>query len=246
MKRLIDGACSGDAAELQLAALVRSVRPFRANPFRKRKVLLQMSRATSAPNPRYRKPALSAVVLAVLGSAGIAGASYGWLRGGTVAPSEVAAPAAAPKLSTVPRRASTTPPEVVAPEVVAPEVASADVASAPVSPAKPTENAAPRRSERTLGNKPRLKEEGEDPSEVLEAIRALRKQGDAARAQVLLDQYLKTHPAGALSEDALVLSIEAALARHDPRAADYARRYLKSFPKGRFRALAERVLASRP
>lgn len=241
MKRLIDGAYSGDTAELRLAALVRSARPFRANPFRKRKVLLQMSRATSAPNPRYRKPALSAVVLAVLGSAGIAGASYGWLRGGAVGPSEVAASAPAPKLSALPRHASTTPPEVAVPGL-----ASAEVASAPVSPAKPTEGAAPRRSERTLGNKPRLKEEGEDPSEVLEAIRALRKQGDAARAQVLLDQYLKTHPAGALSEDALVLSIEAALARHDPRAADYARRYLKSFPKGRFRALAERVVASRP
>jgi hypothetical protein len=84
---------------------------------------------------------------------------------------------------------------------------------------------------------------GEDPSQVAEAVRALRKQGDAARAQALLDQYLKSNPRGALSEDALALSIEAAAARKDPRAADYARRYLARYPNGRFRAVAERALS---
>ena len=74
-------------------------------------------------------------------------------------------------------------------------------------------------------------------------MRALRKQGDPGRAQALLDQYLRSNPRGALAEDALALSIEAAAARKDPRAADYARRYLARYPKGRFRAVAERVLA---
>ena len=45
-----------------------------------------------------------------------------------------------------------------------------------------------------------------------------------------------------LSEDALALSIEAASAQHDPRAADYARRYLARFPKGKYRTLASRAL----
>jgi hypothetical protein len=84
---------------------------------------------------------------------------------------------------------------------------------------------------------------GEDPTKVAEAVRALRKQGDAAKAQALLDQYLRTNPRGALAEDALALSIEAAAARKDPRAADYARRYLARYPNGRFRAVAERALA---
>jgi hypothetical protein len=74
-------------------------------------------------------------------------------------------------------------------------------------------------------------------------VRALRKQGDPARAQALLDQYLKSNPRGALSEDALALSIEAAVARKDPRAAEYARRYLSRYPNGRFRAQAERALS---
>jgi len=74
-------------------------------------------------------------------------------------------------------------------------------------------------------------------------VRALRKQGDAARAQTLLDQYLKANPHGALAEDALALSIEAAAARKDPRAADYARRYLSRYPNGRFKSVAERAVA---
>jgi hypothetical protein len=104
-----------------------------------------------------------------------------------------------------------------------------------VAPSPSTEQPAERRSE-----KPRA---GEDPSQVAEAVRALRKQGDPARAQALLDQYLRQNPRGALSEDALALSIEAAAARKDPRAADYARRYLARYPNGRFRSLAERVLS---
>jgi predicted Zn-dependent protease len=89
-------------------------------------------------------------------------------------------------------------------------------------------------------DKPRA---GEDPSQVAEAVRALRKQGDSARAQALLDQYLKANPRGALAEDALALSIEAAAARKDPRAAEYARRYLARYPNGRFRGMAERALS---
>jgi hypothetical protein len=89
-------------------------------------------------------------------------------------------------------------------------------------------------------DKPRA---GEDPSQVAEAVRALRKQGDAARAQALLDRYLKANPRGALAEDALALSIEAAAARKDPRAADYAARYLAKYPNGRFKTVAERALS---
>jgi hypothetical protein len=64
-----------------------------------------------------------------------------------------------------------------------------------------------------------------------------------AGLQALLAQYLKSNPRGALAEDALALSIEAAVARKDARAADYARRYLARYPNGRFRVQAERALA---
>src|SRR6185369_15501344 len=118
----------------------------------------------------------------------------------------------------------------------------APVVSAPLvvdeAPAEPV--VAPSPSAKRSADKPPA---GEDPSQVAEAVRALRKQGDSARAQALLDQYLKTNPRGALAEDALALSIEAAAARKDPRAADYARRYLGRYPNGRFRSVAERTLS---
>jgi outer membrane protein assembly factor BamD (BamD/ComL family) len=76
---------------------------------------------------------------------------------------------------------------------------------------------------------------------VTEAIRALRTDHDTARAEHLLDEYLMRHPHGLLSEDALALSIEAAATEHDPRAIANARRYLASFPHGKYRAFARRV-----
>ena len=83
---------------------------------------------------------------------------------------------------------------------------------------------------------------GEDPTAVLQAIRALRGSGDAERASALLSQYLRAHPRGVLSEDALALSIEAANARHDARsAAVLGRRYLEQFPGGRYRAFAQQA-----
>jgi hypothetical protein len=83
----------------------------------------------------------------------------------------------------------------------------------------------------------------EDATHMVEAIQALRTDRDPSRAQGLLSDYLKTHPHGVLSEDALALSIEAASAQHDPRAADYARRYLAKFPQGKYRDLANRAVA---
>jgi hypothetical protein len=84
---------------------------------------------------------------------------------------------------------------------------------------------------------------GEDPTLVLQAIRALRQDGDPARASTLLGRYLGAHPRGLLAEDALALSIEAADARHDPgAAASLGRRYLAEYPSGRYRALAQRAV----
>ena len=54
---------------------------------------------------------------------------------------------------------------------------------------------------------------------------------------------MQANPQGALSEEALALSIEAAHARKDPAAKSHARRYLARYPAGRQRRLAERVLA---
>jgi hypothetical protein len=78
---------------------------------------------------------------------------------------------------------------------------------------------------------------------LFEATGALRRDGDAARASRILDDYFRRFPHGALTEEALALSIDAASARGDARARTLAKRYLEQFPKGNFRTKAERVLS---
>jgi len=83
-----------------------------------------------------------------------------------------------------------------------------------------------------------------EASVLFEATGALRRDGDAARASRILDDYFRRFPHGALSEEALALAIDAASARGDAsRARVLAKRYLDQFPRGNFRGKAERVLA---
>ena len=83
----------------------------------------------------------------------------------------------------------------------------------------------------------------DDPTQVAQALQALRKQNNPKQARTLLHGYLHKHPDGTLSEEALALSIEAWLNDNPQRAASYARRYLVKFPAGRYRKVAERALS---
>ena len=81
---------------------------------------------------------------------------------------------------------------------------------------------------------------------MFDAIQALRTDRDPARAGRLLAEYLARYPHGALAEEAVALSIEAAAARHSPSAAGFAERYLREYPHGRFRHTAEQALEHAP
>jgi hypothetical protein len=225
MKRLIETAHDASSPEARLAELVRGSEPFRPNPFTKRMVLQRISRAALQPAWFAAHP----IAASALGGVGVAAAAAGWFA--------VRAPA--PPASPPPVAHAAAPTVSVAPPIAASQTLPEPAMNA-ANPAPRTATARPEwHPARELKSRPAS--EGEDPSQVLEAIRALRKRGDAAHAQVLLDKYLAAHPGGALTEDALALAIEAASARHDPRAADYARRYLARFPNGRFRAIAIRA-----
>ena len=79
------------------------------------------------------------------------------------------------------------------------------------------------------------------------ALRALRRDGDAALAARLLERHRARDPDGPLVEEALALQIEASAALGEARARGFAREYLTRYPSGRYRNVAERVLAnSRP
>lgn len=79
---------------------------------------------------------------------------------------------------------------------------------------------------------------------MLEAMRALRREHNPVRARALLALYLDRHPTGTLAEEALALSIEAAVAHQDPDAAGLAARYLRHYPTGLFRTLARQTLSA--
>ncbi len=239
MKRLVDesGLLAG---EQKLADLFRAAPPFEVDPFRKRRVLVSLSRIQSGgARVRFWLRPIGALVLLVSGSAAAAighryvahGSGFFGL-GLPSATSSVAAPTAKSVA-----RAPTLPAKADADTAVEPAASAEEPSVADNSPATDPMTAHP--AQKSPHPRP---SSSEDPSHVVEAIQALRTDKDPSRAQGLLNDYLKTHPNGVLSEDALALSIEAASAQHDPKAADYAKRYLAKFPHGKYRALASRAL----
>jgi hypothetical protein len=81
----------------------------------------------------------------------------------------------------------------------------------------------------------------DDSRPLVTAMRALRREHDPVRARALLRQYLREHPDGTLAEEALAITIEAALVHHDSDVGVLGRRYLDHYPHGPFRALADQA-----
>jgi hypothetical protein len=81
----------------------------------------------------------------------------------------------------------------------------------------------------------------EDTTPVLAAIRALRVEANPVRARRLLAGYLDRYPNGSLAEEALAMTIEAAVAHGDGDATVLARRYVRRYPGGHFSAMARRT-----
>ena len=226
MKRLLEEGAELEASDQRLAALFAVAAPYKADPFRKRRVLVKLLGDQAARAPRILRGALIAGVLAVTATAAAVGGVFGgwWSEPAPQPP----APSVVQTASPLPAQAPESPPATMSEAVKPTEAVLPPASEAPKPSPKPDERA------RGKG--------GEDPTQVLDAMKALRAEGDPAKAQGLLNDYMKQHPNGMLSEDALALSIEAAAARRDPRAKDYARRYLAQFPNGKYRALATRAL----
>jgi hypothetical protein len=228
VKRLIDEEYAPGSSESLLAELVRATPPFELAALERRRVFDLGT--VAARRPGAFSVRIGATVL-LLGSAAAAAVTVEHSRTGAHSDSPV-----------VMASASALP--VVTPTAVEP--VSPIGVEAPAPPVAPRASSdAPSTRLKTVARPTSTSfRQGEDPAPVLEAIRALRSQGDAARAGVLLAEYLKAHPHSVLSEDALALSIESAVARHDMRAAnDFSRRYLAQFPNGRYRAFALRATA---
>jgi len=219
---------------MRLAELFRAAIPYQVDPFRKRRVSVRLERAPMrSPRQLWLRPVVAAALLVSGSAAAALGHRYVAQSLGMLGLANARKPRAA---SAAPTTLRPTAALGVTPNVVEASAQPAD---------EPAFTTPERQPSATHGKKSGIRlraSSGEDATRVLEAIQALRTERDPDRAQALLDSYLNMHPRGALSGDALALSIEAAAARHDPRAADYAQRYLAAHPNGKYRALATRAL----
>lgn len=85
----------------------------------------------------------------------------------------------------------------------------------------------------------------EEAALVMAALQSLRREHNPARAGTLLQSYLTRFPEGVLTEEALAIGIEAALARHDAAVATtLAKQYLGRYPAGRFVGLARKTVSA--
>jgi hypothetical protein len=237
--RLLEKRNAFDPAEEYLADLIRASEPVVVSPARQQLLLRGvMRRQQQARRPMTARLLRPAFVLGVLSLAGAtAAATLGrrvWTERRTqptTRPTErLALAAAQPKHA---RKAPGNDLEAAAPSVIAEEMAPA--APAPRALRRPSRLASHARAAGSPIH-------SEDPSRVVDAIQALRTDHDPVRAGRLLSEYLARYPHGALAEEAVALSIEAAAARHSPSATTFAERYLRQYPNGRFRRAAEQAL----
>jgi hypothetical protein len=232
VKRLVEEDLSPEAGAYWLAELVRATPRLPPTPFQQRRILADLARPTVSTRLWLGRAGALAVTLGATAAAAASAVEHGWPWDRARGPIATLG-AAAPPL----------PHAAASPAVPAPSSQDSAPLSVPLSAAdRGTERPvlhSPRRESKAIGKN------GEEPTLVLEAIRSLRNRGDGVRAGMLLTEYLKGHPQGVLVEDATALSVEAALARHDDRAAgEIARRYLSQFPGGRYRRFALRALES--
>jgi hypothetical protein len=222
--------------------------PVEPSPYQQRRVLervLDRQRGRHGGAVRFLRPVVMVGVLLVAGVTAAATFGHTWIvqRLRTLG---VTAPVAelAPDPVLRPRRRPTPVAELIPNDPAAIEPA-AEAAPKPVATHAAPKAAARAHTLRAEGRTAEDRTTAEDPSLVVDAIRALRTDHDSRRASRLLAAYLRTYPHGALSEEAVALSIEAAAAGKSPSASTFAAQYLREYPHGRFRRAAEQALEQR-
>lgn len=236
--------------------LLRSVERYEPPSGQKQRVSARLLARGSARRGRLiRAPLAFAMLLCAAGAS--AAVSGPWIARGyraLIAPSHPESSAA--RVATKPAAKSRPPARPQLAVVEAPPAQAAEAlpsgasdsvepttALPPVQPVRASRNARGTREEPARATRPRANAESEAGSLVFGAMQALRREGQPERAAKLLEEYRRRYPNGALGEEALALSVEAAVQRGDPRAKALAESYLARFPNGQFRQAAERARA---
>ena len=229
MERLVNRNGAATGAEAELIDLIEACAPVSVSDLAKKRSLgavYQRHHQRRRTTRLAMRLALGAGVLLVAGAATAGAFGVRWRARPEPRPAALAVTAA---------------PHHVARPLHAPAVEASPAPEIPTVPAAATPASVPSVSVSSAHRAHVVR--SEDPSLVVSAIQALRQDHDPARASHLLGAYLRTYPRGALVEEAIALSFEAADARQSTAAATFAQRYLRDYPQGRFRAAAERVLA---
>lgn len=237
LSRLIDDPAAEGAVDPWAVDLLRAETPYRAPTGRKQRVRMSLGQSAARRAPRVLRPAIVAGVLIGCGAFASAALGHwpGWMARAVqrwVPP----APVATAPLSEPRGPGGHRPPQLL-PEPTTADSADSIVAMAPtLAPSGAREATVAPRS-----HHPPPSGAAEDTAVVLEAMRALRLERNPVRARVLLNRYLDRHPTGTLAEEALAMSIEAAVAHHDADAAALGAHYLRLYPTGPFHALASQT-----
>jgi len=239
----------GGGPDRAAVELLRQVSATPSEPDMKRRVWSALARTDTRPAvvPLFLRIPMVASATAILLVAGTAGAVIARRFIGPMLhpapPAPVAAPVAAPPPRKAPARRMPEPLAVAMPQ---PAVDLGPVETAPaVRPSRGSRRSVPaERSVRSVES-PAPTPSPRERAEVLDAMIALRRDHDAARAGQLLNRYLAARPHGALREEALALAIEAADARGDKASvSNWARTYQNDYPSGRFATFARSHLAT--
>jgi hypothetical protein len=230
--------------EAMVIALLKGQKPYRLPAGRRQRVSNGLARKVRRHTaPALLRPAIVLGMVVICGGAFASAQVFGWTHWlierceGLVS---TVAPAAKPPI----------PPPAVTPSVARPS--SLDVlapeprpypASAPLERRLAPPASLRRRPQGRVHDSVSAAV-AEDDSPVLAAVRALRRERDPVRARALLTPYLAEHPDGTLAQEALAISIEAAVAHHDPDASSLAAQYLRRYPSGPFSALARQTLSA--
>ncbi len=225
----------GETAGVRARAveLIESMDSVRFPVGRKQRLLLSLGRGSVKQRWTWLRPVVVGVVL--LGGAAASAALTGW-------PARLMRSLESPVSPKAESRSVTRPPTVHTAPTIRPTVV---VEALSVTAPPPPSSAPVRRSPmEARPRRPQAEPPSDDPSLLVGATHALRVDRDPELARALAKRYLDRQPRGALADEALAISIEAAIDHHDADAAALSARYLAQFPHGSFRALAERTLAS--
>jgi hypothetical protein len=239
-----------DPNEAYAAALLKNVRPLEPSATRRRRVWNALERvATQRSRTRLSAPVVAGLVL-FGATAASATMPHLWRR--FQPPAVVVAPVAA-ESTALPRRASqgarSLPKANAESDLLeAPSAETSEPAAAlpPALPPLPREPASAVRKQAPAKSRAVASEPVDPPASAALMVEAMRERraGNLARARELSSEYRAKYPGGALQEEALALSIEAAAALGDEEARRLSASYLQRYPQGRFRAQAQRVLGN--